>query len=225
MGQRPRQNKPPDERLLPAPESRVRKRYATWAVCGFLLLAVALVYGQTVRYEFINYDDDDYVYENSHVTGGLTSDAVVWAFTHTHSANWHPLTWLSHILDCQFFGLWPGGHHLTNVLLHGVAAVLLFLVLREMTGRFWPSAFVAAVFAVHPLHVESVAWVAERKDVLSGLFFMLTLAAYLGYARRPFSLARYLLVVLLFALGLMAKPMLVTLPFVLLLLDYWPLGR
>ena len=129
------------------------------------------------------------------------------------------------MLDCQLYGLHAGGHHLTNVLLHAATAILLFLVLRRMTGDLWPSAFVAAVFAIHPLRVESVAWVAERKDVLSGLFFMLTLGAYVGYVRRPFSLARYLTVVLLFALGLMAKPMLVTLPFVLLLLDYWPLGR
>ncbi len=141
-------------------------------------------------------------------------------------ANWHPLTWLSHMLDCQMFGLnRPGGHHLTNVLLHATSAVLLFLVLRAMTGDLWPSAFAAGLFAVHPLHVESVAWVSERKDVLSGLFFMLTIAAYVGYVRHPFSLLRYLLVTVLFALGLMSKPMLVTLPFVLLLLDYWPLRR
>ena len=129
------------------------------------------------------------------------------------------------MLDYQLYGLKPWGYHLTNVLLHAATAIALFLVLREMTGRFWPSALVAALFAVHPLRVESVAWITERKDVLSGLFFMLTLGAYVGYARRPFSLVRYLAVLLLFALGLMAKPMLVTLPFVLLLLDYWPLGR
>ena len=158
-------------------------------------------------------------------TGGLTAEGIAWAFTTSHASNWHPLTWLSHMLDCQLYGLKPGGHHLTNVLLHAATAILLFLVLRRMTGDLWPSAFVAAVFAIHPLRVESVAWVAERKDVLSGLFFMLTLGAYVGYVRRPFSLVRYLTVVVLFALGLMAKPMLVTLPFVLLLLDYWPLGR
>ncbi len=129
------------------------------------------------------------------------------------------------MLDCQLFGRWAGGHHLTSVLLHAATAILLFLVLLRMTGGLWPSAFVAAVFAVHPLRVESVAWVAERKDVLSGLFFMLTLAAYVDYVRRPFSLVRYLMVAVFFALGLMSKPMLVTLPFVLLLLDYWPLGR
>ena len=138
---------------------------------------------------------------------------------------WGPLTWLSHMLDCQLYGLHPWGHHLTNVLLHAATTILLFLVLWRMTGDLWPSAFVAALFAVHPLHVESVAWVAERKGLLSGLFFVLTLGAYVGYVRHRFSLLRYLAVVVLFALGLMAKPMLVTLPFVLLLLDYWPLGR
>ena len=135
------------------------------------------------------------------------------------------MTGLSHLLDCQLYGLHAGGHHLINILLHAATAVLLFFVLRRMTGRFWPSALVAALFAVHPLRVESVAWVAERKDVLSGLFFMLTLGAYVGYVRRPFSWRRYLLLAVLFALGLLAKPMLVTLPLLLLLLDYWPLGR
>ncbi|MHB8907339.1 MAG: tetratricopeptide repeat protein [Syntrophales bacterium] len=199
--------------------------YKVAAVCVFLLLAVALVFGQTVRYEFVNYDDNSYVYENPQVVQGLTGHGIAWAFTTVHINNWHPLTWLSHMLDFQLYGLQSGGHHLTNVLLHASAAVLLFLVLWRMTGFLWRSAFVAAVFAVHPLRAESVAWVAERKDVLSGLFFMLTLWAYAGYASRPFALGRYLTVVLLFALGLMAKPMLVTLPFVLLLLDYWPLGR
>jgi tetratricopeptide (TPR) repeat protein len=154
---------------------------------------------------------------------------MVWAFTTFDAGNWHPLTWLSHALDCQLYGLKPGGHHTTNVILHAAAAVLLFLALRRMTRRstaaLWTSAWVAAVFALHPLRIESVAWVAERKDVLSGLFFMLTLWLYARYAERPASWGRYLLVVGSFALGLMAKPMLVTLPFVLLLLDYWPLGR
>ena len=167
----------------------------------------------------------EYVYENPQVSRGLTAQGIAWAFTHSHGANWHPLTWLSHMLDCQLYGLSAGGHHLTNVLLHAATAVLLFLVLRRMTGGFWPSALVAALFAVHPLRVESVAWVAERKDVLSGLFFVLTLGRMSGYVRSPFSLGRYLLLVVVFALGLMAKPMLVTLPLVLLLLDYWPLGR
>jgi protein O-mannosyl-transferase len=197
----------------------------TTAVCGLLLLAVALVFGQTLQHDFVDFDDQQYVVNNPQVVRGLTGDGLVWAFTASHAGNWHPLTWLSHQLDCQLYGLEPWGHHLTSVLLHAATAIVLFLVLRKMTGDVWPSAFVAAVFAVHPLRAESVAWVAERKDVLSGLFFMLTLGAYLGYARRPFSLFRYLLVVLLFGLGLMSKPMLVTAPFVLLLLDYWPLRR
>ena len=155
----------------------------------------------------------------------MTAEGIAWAFTSTHASNWHPLTWLSHMLDCQLYGSHAGGHHLTNVALHALTAVVLFLVLWRMTFNLWPSAFVAAVFAIHPLRVESVAWVAERKDVLSGLFFMLTLWAYLGYVRHAFSLGRYLSVIILFGLGLMSKPMLVTLPFVLLLLDYWPLGR
>jgi len=186
---------------------------------------VWLVFGQTVHYPFVNYDDNLYVYENPAVIGGLSLSGAKWAFTHTVALNWHPLTMLSHMLDCQFYGLNAGAHHLTNVLLHTASVILLFLVLRQMTGKTWPSAMVAAVFAIHPLRAESVAWVAERKDVLSGLFFMLTLWAYVRYARRPFSLGRYLCVVVLFALGLLSKPMLVTLPFVLLLLDYWPLGR
>src|SRR3972149_1432137 len=206
-------------------DPRTENPYAVLAVSGFPLLAVLIVFGQTLRHDFVNYDDRLYVYENPYVTHGLTTQGIVWAFTSKHASNWHPLTWLSHMLDCQLFGLAPWGPHLVNVLLHAATAILLFLVLRRMTGDLWPSVFVAAVFAVHPLRVESVAWVAERKDVLSGLFFMLTLWAYVGYVRHPFSTARYLRVMLFFALGLMAKPMLVTLPFVLLLLDYWPLGR
>jgi tetratricopeptide (TPR) repeat protein len=195
------------------------------AVCGFLLLAVAVVFGPAVRHGFVGFDDDTYVCRNPHLAQGLTADGLTWAFTTRHAGNWHPLTWLSHLLDYQLYGLRPGGHHLTNVLLHAVVAAMLFLVLWRMTGDCWPAAFVAAVFAVHPLRVESVAWVAERKDVLCGLFFMLTLGAYRGYARHPFSRARYTLVLVLFALGLMAKPMLVSLPLVLLLLDCWPLAR
>jgi protein O-mannosyl-transferase len=200
--------------------------YLTLAVCGFLALAVAIVFGQTLQHEFINFDDDVYVYDNRNMSNGLTSDSITWAFTSFDASNWHPLTWLSHLVDCQIYGTQhPGGHHATNVLLHAAVAIFLFLILKRMTGDLWPSAFVAAVFAIHPLRAESVAWVAERKDVLSGLFFMLTLWAYLGYVRRPFSIARYALVAVLFALGLMSKPMLVTLPLLLLLLDYWPLGR
>ncbi len=187
---------------------------------------VAIAFARTVQCDFVNFDDDAYVYNNPQVTHGLTGESIAWSLRTFHSCNWHPLTWLSHALDCQLYGTQhPGWHHLTNVVLHAAVAILLFLVLWQMTGSLWPSAFVAAVFAVHPLRVESVAWVAERKDLLSGLFFMLTLAAYLRYVRRPFSWSRYLLVVAVFTLGLTAKPMLVTLPLVLLLLDYWPLGR
>ena len=212
---------------VPSPfDTGRRNSYLAIAVCGFLLLAIALVYGQTVRHEFVNFDDDEYIYENPKVAQGVTVEGIAWACTTGHAGNWHPLTWLSHMLDCQLYGLkWPGGHHLTNVLLHAASTIVLFLVLRQMTGELWPSAFVAAVFAIHPLHVESVAWVAERKDVLSGLFFMLT-----SGRLRPICVPPILAWPLpagrsLYALGLMAKPMLVTLPFVLLLLDYWPLGR
>jgi protein O-mannosyl-transferase len=189
-----------------------------------LIAIIWLVFGETLHHPSINFDDPGYVFENPQITAGLTSAGVLWAFTHSHMQNWHPLTWISHMLDCQFFGLNAGGHHFTNVLLHTIAAILLFLVFQKMTGALWRSAFVAALFAIHPLRVESVAWIAERKDVLSGVFFMVILGAYVRYVRKPSGL-RYLVVVLLFALGLMAKPMLVTLPFVLLLLDYWPLGR
>ena len=205
--------------------SRPQPRTLAPTVCALLLLAVGLVFGQTIRHEFVNYDDGPYVVDNPQVTRGLSAEGLAWAFTHSHASNWHPLTWISHMLDCRLYGLEPGGHHLTNVLLHAATAILLFLVLLKMTGQLWPSALAAAVFAVHPLRAESVAWVAERKDVLSGLLFMATLAAYVGYVRRPFALARYLAVALLYVLGLMAKPMLVTLPLVLLLLDGWPLGR
>ncbi len=183
------------------------------------------VFGQTLHHEFVDFDDNQYVYENPMVTQGLTLKGMVWAFTNFDASNWHPLTWLSHMLDCQLYGLNPSGHHLTNVLIHTATVIVLFLVLRQMTGALWRSAFVAAVFAIHPLRVESVAWVAERKDVLSGLFFMLTIGAYVRYARKPWSWGNYGLVVLLFALGLMCKPMLVTLPLILWLLDYWPLQR
>jgi tetratricopeptide (TPR) repeat protein len=182
------------------------------------------VFGQTLAHDFVNFDDHVYVYDNPLVIRGLCTEGIIGAFTHTHARNWHPLTTVSHMLDCQLYGLNAGGHHLTNVILHTISVLLLFLVLKQMTGAVWQSAFVAVLFAVHPLHVESVAWIAERKDVLSAAFFMLTLAAYARYARAP-SAPRYLLVALFFAFGLMSKPMLVTLPFVLLLLDYWPLGR
>jgi len=203
---------------------RTNRSGQTMGICIALAALSWLVFGQTLRHDFVNYDDPRYVYENTKVTEGLSISGIVWAFTHIHSMNWHPLTTISHMLDCQFHGLKAGWHHFTNVLLHSIAVVLLFVGLLQMTGAFWRSAFVAAVFAIHPLRVESVAWIAERKDVLSGVFFMLTLLAYLYYVRLPRT-GRYLMVVFVFACGLMSKPMLVTLPFVLLLLDYWPLDR
>jgi tetratricopeptide (TPR) repeat protein len=193
-------------------------------VCLVLVLATFVAYEPVRRNGFINYDDDKYVTENPHVQAGLTRRSVVWAFTTSHMGNWHPLTWLSHMLDCELFGLNPFRHHLTSLVFHIVNSLMLFWLLRRMTGAVWPSAFVAAAFALHPLHVESVAWVAERKDVLSAFFWLLTMAAYVRCAERPGEW-RYLLVVLAFCLGLLAKPMVVTLPFVLLLLDYWPLRR
>jgi tetratricopeptide (TPR) repeat protein len=204
-------------------------------MCVLLVVAVLLVFGQTLRHEFLNFDDDQYFYSNPQVQAGLTWNGVIWAFRTTDASNWHPLTWLSLMLDVELFGTGPAGPHLTNVLLHAANTVLLFLLLRRTTGAYWRSAFVAVLFGLHPLHVESVAWVAERKDVLSGLFFMLTLLMYARYVQggaksqgsgvRWWASRCYWLAVLFFALGLMSKPMLVTLPFVLLLLDYWPLGR
>jgi tetratricopeptide (TPR) repeat protein len=189
-----------------------------------LALSIFIAFRQVTTCKFVHLDDGAYVVDNPHVTAPLTRQSFAWAFTGTHSGNWHPLTSLSHILDYQLFGLNPTGHHIVNLIFHIISTLLLFWVLKKMTGQIWPSAFVAAAFALHPLHVESVAWVSERKDVLSGLFWILTIAAYVWYAQRP-AIRRYLLVVLVFCLGLMAKPMLVTLPFVLLLLDYWPLNR
>lgn len=194
-------------------------------ICLALAAITFAVFGQTLWHGFINYDDNDYVYDNPVVTQGLTFKGIGWAFAGSHAANWHPLTWLSHMLDCQVYGLHPGGHHFTSVLLHAATVIAFFLVLRQMTSALWRSAFAAALFAIHPLRVESVAWVAERKDVLSGFFFILAIGSYVRFARHPWSLARYGLVVLLFGMGLMCKPMLVTLPMVLLLLDYWPLQR
>jgi tetratricopeptide (TPR) repeat protein len=189
-----------------------------------LVIAVFVAFGSVLSGAFVNYDDDIYITENARVQAGLTVESVGWAFRSTEAANWHPVTWLSHMLDVQLFGLDPGKHHLTSLVLHALNAILLFLLLFRMTGALWRSAFAAALFALHPLHVESVAWVAERKDVLSTLFWLLTLAAWLAYTRskRP---GWYILALALYALGLMAKPMLVTLPFTLLLLDYWPLRR
>jgi protein O-mannosyl-transferase len=211
--------------LPPVVEQWLRRQGTALGICLFLIAATLAVYGQTVGFEFVSYDDNDYVYENHHVREGFSPASLKWAFTGVHSANWHPLTTLSHILDWSLYGKWAGGHHLTNVFLHAAGSVVLFLALRRLTGATWRSGLVAALFALHPLHVESVAWVAERKDVLSGLFFALTLWAYAAYALQKFSWSRYLLVVVLFALGLLSKPMLVTLPFLLFLLDFWPLER
>src|SRR6266567_7772869 len=199
-------------------------RSALLGICIFLSAITWLVFGQTLTHDFINYDDQVYVYENEQVSNGLTLNGIVWAFTHRVSGNWHPLTIATHMIDCQLYGLDAGGHHCTNVVLHTLAVLLLFFVLREMTSAIWPSAFVAALFAIHPLRVESVAWVSERKDLLSAVFFMLTLGAYIRYVPK-LSFTSYLLFLLVFAFGLMSKPMLVTVPFVLLLLDYWPLKR
>ncbi len=213
------------DRLISGFASQVRMPSGVLAVCGLLLLAVVLVFGQTVLFGFVNYDDDVLVSENPMVARGVTAAGVVWACTASVANMWYPLTWISYMLDSQMYGVQPWGYHLTNILLHAATSVILFLVLRRMTGSLWASAFVAVVFAVHPLQAEAVAWVGERKSSLSGLCFALTIAAYVGYVRRPFSLARYLAVAGLFTLGLLAKPTLVTLPFLLLLLDYWPLGR
>ncbi len=215
-----------------------------FGICLFLVAITLAVFGGTLRYEFVNYDDGTHVYANPQVLPGLTFQGIAWAFTHSHNGHWIPLNTISHMLDCQLYGLNAGGHHLTNVLLHAATTVLLFLVLRRMTATCWPAAFVAAVFAVHPLHVESVAWVAERKDVQSAFFFVLTLGAYVRYVQKQprsedrgsragtagFDHSRlwtldYGLVLLFFACGLMSKLMVATLPLVLLALDYWPLNR
>ncbi len=207
-------------------ETKPRSSYLALAICALLLLAVAAVFGQTLQHDFVNYDDTLYLLDNrANVGEGLTASSIGWAFRTNYGSMWGPMTWLSHLLDCHVYGFRPWGHHLTNVLLHSLATISLFWVFWRMTGNLWPSALVAALFAIHPLHVETVAWIAERKGVLSGLFFVLTLAAYVRFVRWPFSWASYLLVIAMFVLGLMSKPVLVTLPFLLLLLDYWPLGR
>lgn len=200
-----------------------RRAYAWWAALALVAFNVA-VYASVWNFEFVRFDDPDYVTGNAQVTNGVTWPGTKWALTTGHAANWHPLTWLSHMMDVQMFGINAGAHHVTNLLLHIANTLLLFIVLRRMTGAVWRSAFVAGLFAIHPLRVESIAWVSERKDVLSTFFWMLTLLAYTAYVRHP-GARRYALVLLLFALGLLAKPMVVTLPFVLLLLDVWPLRR
>ena len=226
-----------------------RLRLTTWLMAVLLVLVTITLYWPATSHDFVNYDDDMYVKDNTHVTSGLTLENARWAFRTDYAGNWHPVTWLSHMLDCQIFGLNPWGHHLTGVLLHALNAGLVFMWLRLMTGATWRSLLVAALFALHPLRVESVAWVSERKDVLSGCFGLLALIAYARYAqgRRQNAECRmqkpatptahhapritfppstfYLLSLFFFALGLMSKPMLVTWPLVMLLLDYWPLRR
>ena len=193
-------------------------------ICLFLTVALLAVFWQVKNNDFVNFDDPRCITENLHIQSGLNLGFLKWAFTTNHTGFWQPLTWLSFMMDYQLFGLNPGGYHLVNLFLHIINSLLLFLILNGMTHALWKSAFVAALFALHPLHVESVAWIAERKDVLSAFFWMLTMGAYVFYAEKP-GLKKYLLTLLLFSLGLMVKPMLVTLPCVLLLLDYWPLDR
>jgi len=203
----------------PPPDRRV------WAVAACLAAAVVALYWRSLANLFVNFDDGDYVYDNAHVKAGLSFDNLRWALTNISHGNWHPLTWLSHMFDAQVFGPDPAGHHLVSVLWHAANSVVLLVLLWRLTGRLWRSAFVAALFAFHPLRVESVAWVAERKDVLSGFFYLCTLGAYAWYTRRPSSWRRYLAVAAMLALALMSKPSAVTAPFLLLLLDYWPLAR
>jgi protein O-mannosyl-transferase len=199
-------------------------RRQTGFICLGLALAILAAYSPLWHCGFVLFDDNDYITSNDMVKQGLTWRGIVWAFTTVHASNWHPLTWISHMLDCEFYGMNPAGHHLTSLLLHMVNSILLFLLLQRMTRARWPSALVAALFALHPLHVESVVWISERKDVLSALFWILAVWAYVRYAETS-ARAFYLASLGLFALGLMAKPMLVTLPLVLILIDYWPLRR
>ena len=193
-------------------------------ICVFLVVATFAIYSQVQDHEFLNYDDKQYVTDNLKVQAGLTRESVSWAFTISHHATWFPMTWLSHMLDYQLYGSHPKGHHLTSLFLHIANALILFIVLSRMTGALWQSGFVAVIFALHPFNVESVAWVAQRTNVLSTFFWLLTMWAYIRYVEKP-NIKRSGLMVLFFALGLMSKPMLVTLPFVLLLMDYWPLRR
>ncbi|MFC1813392.1 tetratricopeptide repeat protein [Thermodesulfobacteriota bacterium] len=204
----------------------INNRQITLLISLFLIAAILVCYGQVKRFEFVAFDDNLYITQNRHVQDGLTIEGLIWSFTTgTMASNfWLPLTWMSHMLDSELYGMNAGGHHLTSLFFHIANTLLLFFVFNRMSGALWRSGFVAALFALHPLHVESVAWVAERKDVLSTFFWLLTMWAYVRYTDRP-GLHRYFPVLLFFVLGLMSKPMLVTLPFVLLLLDYWPLSR
>lgn len=206
-----------------APIQSIFRKPAFW--CFFLLVISAVPYIQVIHHEFVTFDDHIYITENMQVQKGLTFENIRWAFTDFSSANWHPVTWLSHMLDCELFGLNPGMHHLVNVFFHVITTILCFLALYQLTNDLWRSLIVSTFFAIHPLHVESVCWASERKDVLSALFWMLTLLLYSLYLKRERNVILYLLLIFAYALGLMAKPMLVTLPFVLLLLDIWPLGR
>jgi len=193
----------------------------------FIIISTLLTYHGIGTHDFINFDDDLYVTKNQHVIQGITLDNIIWAFKPIKTdekAYWHPITWLSHMLDCEMFGLNPGMHHMVSLSLHIINALLLFIIFSKMTGALWKSAFIAALFALHPINVESVAWIAERKNLLSTLFWMLTIIAYIYYTKRP-GFLRYLLLLIMFTMGLMSKTILVTLPFVLLLLDYWPLKR
>ena len=208
----------------PPTKSNLSPGWIRFAICAVLIALIWIVFGQTLGHDFVNYDDKTYVYSNPLVSAGLSGHGLAKAFVDVQTNNWHPLTLISHMIDCQLFQLKPGGHHFTNVLLHSIAAVLLFVWLNGVTGSIWRSGFVTALFAIHPLRVESVAWIAERKDVLSAVFFFSTLLAYARYAKAR-SVGRYLMMSILFACGLMSKPMLVTTPVVLLLLDYWPLQR
>jgi tetratricopeptide (TPR) repeat protein len=216
-----RRSKATRQAAAPPPSTRDKRALA---ISAALILSVVIVYAQLTTHEFLDYDDNTYVTQNAHVSTGLTAQNVGWAFTAFRSANWHPVTWISHMLDVELFGMNAGRHLMTNVALHAISAVLLFWVLRRATRSTWRSAIVAALFALHPLHVESVAWVSERKDVLSAVFFMLTLLLYVLWVERR-STAIYIAMIVTFALGLMSKPMVITLPFVLLLLDWWPLQR
>ena len=194
------------------------------AICIFLILTTLIVYSQIKDHKFLNYDDNEYVTENLNVKAEFTRESVIWAFTTSHNANWFPITWLSHMLDYQLYDSNPKGHHLTNLFFHIASTLILFIVLLRMTGAIWQSGFVATLFALHPFNVESVAWVAERKNVLSTFFWLLTMWAYIHYVDKP-NVKRYGLIALFFTLGLLSKPMLITLPFVLLMMDYWPLNR
>ena len=199
-------------------------RWRTSAVAIALVLLVIIVYYRVGGHSFIVMDDEDYVSKNDIVKAGLSEEGIRWAFSTFHAGNWHPLTWISHMADVELFGVDAGRHHLMNVLFHSANTLLVLFVFLRMTGSLWRSTFIAALFAVHPLHVEPVAWIAERKDVLSTFFMLLALRAYAAYSSRP-NIVLYGTVLLLYSCGLLAKPMIVTFPFVLLLLDYWPLGR